>query len=302
MGRDSIIDEVERREWNMGYLHIQGLVKNYGKFCALKHLDLKIEPGMFGLLGPNGAGKTTLMRIVTTLIPASQGKIKYDDLDWKDTQQVRQIIGYLPQKFSLYKHIRVQEALLHIATLKGVTDKEETVHSILEKVNLLEQKNKKIGELSGGMVRRVGIAQAMIGKPKIIVVDEPTAGLDPEERIRFRKLLRGLGKDSIVIISTHIVEDIESTCNQVAVLKQGNLIASGTIDDIAHAAKGKVWEIFVSQEQFYDQADQWEVISSHKIENGFQMRVISESQPPHGREVTPTLEDGYLYLMKHGSR
>ncbi|MBN2908836.1 ABC transporter ATP-binding protein [Polycladomyces sp. WAk] len=286
----------------MSLLQIHGLEKSYGKHRALKGIDLEIEPGTFGLLGPNGAGKTTLMRILTTLIPASKGRIRFGNKDWSNPENIRPLIGYLPQKFSLYQQIRVHQALLHIATLKGVRDKERQVRSVLEKVNLMDQKNKKIGELSGGMVRRLGIAQAIIGDPKIIVVDEPTAGLDPEERIRFRKLLRNLGKDSIVIISTHIVEDIESTCHKTAVLYQGNVIANGTIDEIAAKAKGKVWEFSLSQEEFYRSAEEWEVISSHKTDQMYQLRVLSDEEPPNARECTPTLEDGYLYLMKSERR
>ncbi|SEN39846.1 ABC transporter ATP-binding protein [Lihuaxuella thermophila] len=282
----------------MDVLRISGLVKDYGKQRALNHVDLVIEPGMFGLLGPNGAGKTTLMRILTTLITPTEGTVQYGDLNWKDASSVRKIIGYLPQKFSVYKQIRVDEALKHIAVLKGVEKIENTVQSVLDKVNLTEHARKKIGQLSGGMLRRVGIAQAILGNPKIIVVDEPTAGLDPEERIRFRKLLRSLGKDSIVIISTHIVEDIETTCQKVAILHTGNVIKEGSAEEIARAAEGKVWETTVSQDEFYDLADEWEVLSSYKREDRVEARILSDVPPPDAKPVAATLEDGYLYLMK----
>ncbi|SMO95151.1 ATP-binding cassette domain-containing protein [Melghirimyces algeriensis] len=182
--------------------------------------------------------------------------------------------------------------------MKGVNNKAASVQSTLEKVNLSEQSEKKIGQLLGGMVRRVGIAQAISGNPRIIVVDEPTAGLDPGERIRFQKLLRSLGKDAIVLTSTHIVEDIETTCNQVAIFKKGNLIAQGPIDEIADQANGRMWNVFVSKEQFYEITDQWEVISSQKTEEGYIVRILSDLKPPHGQKANPTLENAYLYLMK----
>jgi ABC-2 type transport system ATP-binding protein len=282
----------------MSRLKIEHLVKDYGKQRVLHGIELEIEPGMFGLLGPNGAGKTTLMRILTTLISPSAGRIQFGKISWEDVQQVRQIIGYLPQKFSLYAHIRVEEALHHLATLKGVPNRKKEVQSVLEKVNLLAQRNMKIGELSGGMIRRVGIAQAILGDPKIILVDEPTAGLDPEERIRFRKLLRYLGKEAIVIISTHIVEDIETTCHQVAILHKGSLMANGMMGEIATKADGKVWKASVTRTQFYRMADEYEVMASHQKEGGYEVRILSDIQPPDASLVPPTLEEGYLYLMK----
>ena len=285
----------------MESLQIVNLVKNFGSKRALDRESLTISQGIFGLLGPNSAGKTTLMRILTTLLPPSEGEIKMGQINWKDLQRVRSIIGYLPQKFSLYKQIRVDEALTHIATLKGLENDLKThVSQVLEKVNLTEQSKMKIGQLSGGMIRRVGIAQAMLGTPKIIVVDEPTAGLDPEERIRFRKFLRQLGKDSIVIISTHIVEDIEATCEQVAVLFQGKVMMYGETDLVAATAKDKVWEITVEKDDFYQLSDQLNIISSQKVDNHYRLRFISNNPPVQAHRCEPTLEDGYLYMSKKG--
>ena len=200
----------------MHTLAINNVTKQYGSFTALQGVDLQIEPGVFGLLGPNGAGKSTLMRILTTLQPADSGHIEYDGLSWQKQHLVRDIIGYLPQKFSLYKHLKVKEALTHVAVLKGIKTPRDSVQDVLHRVNLEEHQNKKIGALSGGMIRRLGIAQAILGNPQIMIVDEPTAGLDPEERIRFRNILQTLGTSKTIIISSHIVEDIETVCDQAA--------------------------------------------------------------------------------------
>lgn len=287
----------------METLILSGVSKNYGKHIALQDVSLEIEFGMFGLLGPNGAGKTTLMRILTTLISASSGEIRFGNLNWNEPHKIRNLIGYLPQKFSLYKQIKVREALQHIAKLKGIqSDNDKVVDSVIEKVNLSDQRDKKIGKLSGGMVRRLGIAQAILGDPKIIVVDEPTAGLDPEERIRFRKLLRQLGRETIVIISTHIVEDIEATCDKAAILHKGQLIKNGDIHTLGKLAQGKVWEVSVSEDDFHTVYEKCNIISSHRKDNIYRLRILSEEPPMNAglfspSLVTPTLEDAYLYLM-----
>jgi len=284
-------------------LILSGVSKNYGKHIALQNVSLEIEFGMFGLLGPNGAGKTTLMRILTTLLSASSGEIRFGNLNWNEPHKIRNIIGYLPQKFSLYKQIKVREALQHIAKLKGIQSNiDKAVDSVIEKVNLSDQRDKKIGKLSGGMVRRLGIAQAILGDPKIIVVDEPTAGLDPEERIRFRRLLRQLGRETIVIISTHIVEDIEATCDKAAILHKGQLIKSGDIHTLGKIAQGKVWEVSVSEDDFHSMYEKCNVISSHRTDNIYRLRILSEEPPMNAglfspSLVTPSLEDAYLYLM-----
>lgn len=286
----------------MDTLNLDKVTKDYGKFRALDNVSLQVEPGMFGLLGPNGAGKTTLMRILTTLITCTSGNIRYGQLDWTEPNDIRNIIGYLPQKFSMYKQIKVREALLHIANLKGIrSEREKKVDEILDKVNLVEQKDKKISQLSGGMIRRVGIAQALLGNPKIIIVDEPTAGLDPEERIRFRKLLRQLGKDSIVIISTHIVEDIESTCDRAAILYKGKLLAEGAVNHLGGIAKGYIWEKEVDKEDYYALSESLNIISNHQKGDKYRLRILSEKHIEGGQLVEPTLEDGYLLLMKRES-
>ncbi|ASS76532.1 hypothetical protein CIG75_17245 [Tumebacillus algifaecis] len=280
-------------------LKLEQVSKNFGKVRALEDISITIPTGMFGLLGPNGAGKTTLMRILTTLLPKSGGQISFGEVDWSKTQEVRGLIGYLPQNFSLYKQMKVHEVLDHLAVLKGLQkNRAQIIEQVLQQVNLYDQKDKKIGQLSGGMVRRVGIAQAILGDPPILIVDEPTAGLDPEERIRFRKLLRQLGEHSIVIISTHIVEDIEATCDRAAILHQGKLIAHGYIGELGELAEGNVWHLEVTQDEYYQVADSLHVISSHRVGDRYQVRFLANIPPIGAVPVSPSLEEGYLYLMK----
>ncbi|EIT84477.1 ABC transporter [Fictibacillus macauensis ZFHKF-1] len=287
----------------MSELLIDTITKSYKKYKALDQITLQISPGMFGLLGPNGAGKTTLMRILTTIVEPTAGTITFGDVTWKQPEAVRQLIGYLPQKFSLYKHITVTEVLTHIATMKGMTRrKEQAVADVLEKVNLQDHRHKKIKELSGGMVRRVGIAQAILHSPKIIVVDEPTAGLDPQERIRFRKLLRQLGKEATVIVSTHIVEDIESICDTLAVLKKGHVIFNGSLQTLTEMAANDVWEMEASKEAFFDAIDELDIISSKYENHRYRYRVVSTNPLPGAKHVTPNLEEAYMYLMGQAQR
>ncbi len=282
----------------MSELIIRNLNKSYNKLKALSDINLDIKPGMFGLLGPNGAGKTTLMRTITTLLEIEQGTIGFGDLSWKNANSVRELIGYLPQKFSLYKHIKVEEALNHIAVLKGIkVDKKKQVEDVLERFNLIEERSKKISQLSGGMLRRVGIAQAILGNPKIVVVDEPTAGLDPEERIRFRNALTAIKKDTIVIISTHIVEDIEATCDQVGVLNKGKLLYNGDISSMRNRAKGKVYEITVKRDEVYEVEKEVTVVSKKNVDDNIKLRFISDGYNSQWIEVEPSLEDSYLYLV-----
>lgn len=279
-------------------IQINNLTKTYGKKRVVDQFSLEIPKGMFGLLGPNGAGKTTLMRMITTIITPTSGQILYNGIHWSGTDNVRKRIGYLPQKFSVYPNIRVAEALTHLAILKGVTDHvTNRVEAIMEKLNLSDQKQTKIKNLSGGTLRRVGIAQALIGDPEIIVVDEPTAGLDPAERIRFRQLLHKLGQNATVIISTHIVEDIETTCDCVAVMSHGKLIKHGSISELKSIASGNVWEVDVSPSNLYAYTEKWNVISQRQLESGYRLHILSTTAPPEARSITPTLEDSYLALL-----
>lgn len=281
-------------------LEINNISKRYGELKALDNVSLKINNGMFGLLGPNGAGKTTLMRTITTLLPIEEGSITYNDIKWQNGDEVRKIIGYLPQHFSIYKNLKVYEALEHMAILKNVDNAKEEVSSVLNKVNLYSDKDKKIKQLSGGMLRRVGIAQAILGNPKILVVDEPTAGLDPENRIKFRNLLRDISKDRIIIISTHIVEDIENTCNEIGILKKGSLLFSGNVIDFLEKAKGNIYEVDVNREEFNDISSRVRIISSKTFIDGYNIRFLIKNEnefiPKNAKVVSPSLEDAYLYV------
>ncbi|GAA0122332.1 MAG: ABC transporter ATP-binding protein [Clostridium argentinense] len=288
----------------MDTLKISNLSKSYGSVQALDNVSFDINKGMYGLLGPNGAGKTTLMRTLTTLMPIEKGSISYGDILWDNENKIRKLIGYLPQHFSMYSNITVEEALKYIATLKNVKDSEidSQIQFALEKTNLLDEKNKKIKELSGGMVRRLGIAQAIIGDPKILIVDEPTTGLDPERRIAFRNLLNRLGRDRIIIISTHIVEDIEATCDQVCVLNKGKVLYNGTVSDMRNIVKNKIYECIMTQEKFYQLNDSIKLISSKTIDdNKVIVRFIESKDSSNINDKIQvenvTLEDAYLYLV-----
>jgi len=276
----------------------------YGHFQALHDIDLTIQPGIFGLLGPNGAGKSTLMRILTTLHTAHSGSIRYDNINWEHKHAVRKIIGYLPQKFSLYKHIKVKEALSHLATLKGLTEnRDELVQKAIAQVNLLDVQDKRIGQLSGGMIRRVGIAQAILGNPRIIIVDEPTAGLDPEERIRLRVILQTLSSSSIVIISSHIVEDIETICEKAAIMYKGKILETGSIEDLKQTANGVIWSIVLEKEQFLTSQDQFKVIHQQTQNGKVKIRVMSHGAPTEtALQEEPSLEDAYFHFMQKVER
>ena len=212
---------------------IENLSKNFGKTQALKNISLRIEKGMFGLIGRNGAGKTTLMRIIATLVNKSGGNITVCGIPAANPKEIRKLVGYLPQEFSVYPNMRVYEAMDYLGVLSGLTKsvRKERITELLSEVNLGSCRRLKVKALSGGMKRRLGIAQALLHDPQVLIVDEPTAGLDPEERVRFRNLLREIAGDRIVILSTHIVEDIEKTCEKIAVLNKGELIYNGTLND-----------------------------------------------------------------------
>ncbi|MGL5415139.1 MAG: ATP-binding cassette domain-containing protein [Clostridium sp.] len=285
----------------MSVLSIRNINKTYKKTKALDSINLDIK-GIYGLLGPNGAGKTTLMRIIATLLNKDTGEINCDELSWNDLEGVRNIIGYLPQYFSMYPNSKVYDLLDHIAVLKGINDKkcrQLEISDLLIKLNLDDAKNKKIKELSGGMVRRVGIAQALIGNPKIIIVDEPTAGLDIEERVRFRELLRLLGKDKIIILSTHIVDDIEYTCENIGILKKGKIVITGSRAEILKKVDGYIHEIEVKLygEKYNEITKKYKVISNRNIEDDLVLlRFISKEKVEGSTIVKPNLEDSYLFL------
>lgn len=224
-------------------IEIKNLNKFYGSKQALYNVSLTIEQGMLGLLGKNGAGKTTLMKTLATLLHKKDGQITVCGIPIENPKEIRKITGYLPQEFSMYPSMSVAQAMNYLGILSGLnaTERASRIDTLLKKVNLSQHKSKKIKALSGGMKRRLGIAQALLNNPKVLIVDEPTAGLDPEERIRFRNLLSEVAEERIVILSTHIVEDIEATCENIAILDGGKVLYSGTVKELVQSAKGKVF-------------------------------------------------------------
>lgn len=286
-------------------LNIKELTKTYPSGVqALKQVSLEIPRGMFGLLGPNGAGKTTLMKILATLLEPDSGAAEMDGLDLiKDKHATRTKLGYLPQEFGLYPTLTAEQTLHYFAKLKGVHHKKERanlVDALLERVNLAAERKQRVGAFSGGMRQRLGIAQALIGPPQLIIVDEPTAGLDPEERVRFHNLLaETAGEDAVVILSTHIVADISSLCSQMAVIRKGTIQASTTPQQAIEELKDSVWETTVPREQVALLKSRHQVISSQMFGGLARLRVISKRAKPSEEfsPATPVLEDYYFDLV-----
>ena len=285
-------------------IKIEGLNQYYGRKQALKDVNLYIKTGMFGLLGRNGAGKTTLMKVLATLLKKSEGNVSICGIPVEDAREIRRIVGYLPQEFSMYPNMTVYEAMDYLGVLSGMDQKsrKQKIPKLLYKVNLQEDQKKKVKALSGGMKRRLGIAQAILHDPKILIVDEPTAGLDPEERVRFRNLLCEIAKNRIVILSTHIVGDIEATCEDIAVLDEGSLIYQGTVAELTSLAEGKVYMAEISRKELEALKEKYMVTSMLTLGNNVMARVISETRPFESAKLCEAgVEDAYLYLM-HGKR
>lgn len=281
-------------------IEIRQLSKNFGKNQALSNVDLTIKQGMFGLLGPNGAGKTTLMKVLTTLLKKSSGEVSICGVPVENCKKIRSMIGYLPQDFSMYGNMSAYEALDYLAVLSGMDKKErkKKVPEMLEKVNLEHQKKTKVKAMSGGMRRRLGIAQAIIHDPKVIIVDEPTAGLDPEERVRFRNLLCEIARERIVILSTHIVGDIEATCENIAVLNEGKILFRGTVSELLDMVEGKVYKAEVSTMELSKIKESFLVTGI--LTNGSTSTIKIVSEEPPMREALlckGDVEDAYMYLM-----
>ncbi|MDY4042944.1 MAG: ABC transporter ATP-binding protein [Marinifilaceae bacterium] len=287
-------------------IQIKNLSKVYpGGKKALNELNLTIEPGMFGLLGPNGAGKTSLMRIMTLLQTATSGTIFFDDYDIaKDRKAIRSVLGYLPQDFRFFEKLKTWEFLDYgagLAGIKGKSHRAEVVDEMLRKVGLFEVRDRWANRLSGGMKRRLGIAQAIIGNPKVIIVDEPTTGLDPEERIRFRNILSDISdKDTTIILSTHIVGDISSTCKKLALLNRGELKFEGSPDEMIELSRGKVWEIFVTDAEYEEIKDKYPIISTIPAAGGLEIQVVAEQVEGYSaKQIEPNLEHAYVYYMDY---
>ncbi len=287
-------------------IDINGLSKVYKNGNrAVSDINLEIESGMLGLLGPNGAGKTTLMRILSTLMKPSSGTVTVNGLDLqKHRKEIRAMLGFLPQEFGYFAKLRTWEFLDYSARLAGLKSKKErneAVDKMLNNVGLFEFRDRMAKKLSGGMKRRLGIAQALIGNPRIIIVDEPTTGLDPEERIRFRNLLSDMSREEIIIIlSTHIVGDISSTCRKMALLNKGQLTFQGPPDDLINMAKGHVFRIEAFESDLETIKEKYPVISTIPSENGWEVEVVGETLKDYsGREIDPNLEHAYIYYMEY---
>jgi ABC-2 type transport system ATP-binding protein len=281
-------------------LIISRLCKTYSNGVrALDNVSLSIPTGMFGLLGPNGAGKSTLMRTLATLQEADSGSVFLGDLDvLNNKQQVRQILGYLPQEFGVYPRVSAYDMLDHIAVLKGVVnpkERKQLVGALLERVNLYQHRKKTIAGFSGGMKQRFGIAQSLIGNPRLIIVDEPTAGLDPGERNRFYNLLSEIGENVIVILSTHIVQDVKELCANMAIIDKGRLLYSGTPDVALLALKGKIWEKSILKEEMELYHASHKIISGKLVSGKPLIHIYNDTDPGNGfRPAEPDLEDVFF--------
>ena len=294
-------------------IEIKHVNKFYGKKQALKDINLTIEQGMFGLLGRNGAGKTTLMKLLATLHGKQSGEITICGIPVEKSKELRSITGYLPQDFSMYPSMKVEECLDYLGVLSGMGKEErrERIPMLLKKVNLTDKKHSKVKSLSGGMKRRLGIAQALLHNPKVLIVDEPTAGLDPEERIRFRNLLCEVAEERIVLLSTHIVGDIEATCEQIAIMNEGEILWRGTVTELLRNAEGKVFKALVKREQLAELKKKFIVTSMLQQGINTEVRFIADEAEENQKTsllekiamvpAEPNCEDAYMYcLHQHG--
>ncbi|MCU0387248.1 MAG: ABC transporter ATP-binding protein [Chitinophagaceae bacterium] len=281
-------------------LIIQNLNKVYPNGVkALNDVNLTINKGMFGLLGPNGAGKSTLMRTVAALQDPDSGSIHLGDIDVVNQKtELRKVLGYLPQDFGFYPKVSALTLLEHFAVLKGITNKKERrelVDALLQQTNLYEVRKRNVSEYSGGMRQRFGIAQALLGNPKLVIVDEPTAGLDPAERNRFHNVLSEIGEQVIVILSTHIVDDVKSLCNQMVVMNKGRILLEGTPKQAVETVQGKIWQASIDKEQLPDFKKAFQVISHHVSEGKMLIHVYADDKPDEAfDQADATLEDVYF--------
>jgi ABC-2 type transport system ATP-binding protein len=283
-------------------LKIESVSKQFrgGQF-GVRDLSLDLRSGVIGLLGPNGAGKTTLMQMIATITRPTSGRILFEGADvTKRPNDVRRKLGYLPQDFGVYDNLTAIEFLTYFAALKGVNSKAR-VMEMLEHVNLHQSANRAVGGFSGGMKQRLGIAQALINDPALLIVDEPTAGLDPEERVRFRNVLSEIGFGKLVILSTHIVSDIESIATEIAVLKAGALLTIGAPENLLQACEGKVWRAVVSSEEFDRLRTTLKISSAVRKPDGVHIRFVAPESTIDASSVEPELEDAFLYLMNFGT-
>jgi len=284
-------------------LVIDNVSKQYGgKVLALRGFSLELGPGVLGLLGPNGAGKTTLMSILATITGASDGKVTWNGRDVAENPNLlRAVLGYLPQDFGVYPNLNAVEFLEYLAAIKGLDSAaaRRRIDDLLNLVNLTDVRKRPLGGFSGGMKQRVGIAQALLNDPQLLIVDEPTAGLDPEERVRFRNLLSDLSGDRIVILSTHIVSDVEATATDIALISQGTLVAHASPEELLLQVEGKVWEWIIPSAGLNAAKQSYLISSTSRRSDGVHARVLAAQPPPGATPAAPNLEDAYLYCLSH---
>jgi len=284
-------------------LEIQNLSKKYtSDVFGLSNYSTQISSGILGLLGPNGAGKSTLIKIISSISKPTEGSIFLNGVDIvKHPNAIRKLLGYVPQDFGVYPNLNAFEFLEYMAAMKGVGGNgvHERIEKLLMEVNLIEVAKNYLGTYSGGMIQRIGIAQALLNDPKIVIFDEPTVGLDPQERLRFRDLISDLATDRIIILSSHIVSDIESIADEVAIMKKGTLILKDTQENIIKTVEGKVYEAEVSKANINNFKTYNTIVSSARYQEGFKVRYVQETPVMNSTAVTPTLEDAYIYLTQN---
>lgn len=293
----------------MNSLKINNISKTYANGVkALQNITLEIPTGMFGLLGPNGAGKSTLMRTIATLQEADQGSIMLGDLDvLEQKHEVRKLLGYLPQQFGVYPKISAEQLLNHFAILKGLTntfERKEMIYALLHKTNLYEKRKQQLGGFSGGMKQRFGIAQALLTNPKLLIVDEPTAGLDPAERNRFYNLLCELGEKTVVILSTHIVDDVKELCNNMAIINQGEVLMKGSPLDVINDIEGKIYQKTIHKNELKYYKESYQVVSDKLFIGKPVVTILSDTEPGNGfKRISASLEDVYFsQIFNHNTK
>ncbi len=284
-------------------LLIENVSKHYGSGTwALRGFSLELRPGILGLLGPNGAGKTTLMSILATITRATEGKITWNDRDLAtDPDALRNVLGYLPQDFGVYPNLNAVEFLEYLAAVKGLdaASSRRRIDELLNLVNLTDVRRRPLGGFSGGMKQRVGIAQALLNDPQLLIVDEPTAGLDPEERVRFRNLLSELSGERIVVLSTHIVSDVEATATDIALISKGALVAHASPEELLRQVEGKVWEWTIPSTELMAAKQKYLISSTTRRSDGVHTRVLTSQAPAAAVPVLPNLEDAYLFCLSN---
>ncbi len=282
-------------------LSIERVSKQYrGNLWALRDFSLELRPGVLGLLGPNGAGKTTLMSVLSTITRATSGRVLWNDTDLaQNPNAIRSVLGYLPQDFGVYPNLNAVEFLEYLAAAKGLDapTSRRRIDELINLVNLNDVRKRPLGGFSGGMKQRVGIAQALLNDPQLLIVDEPTAGLDPEERVRFRNLLSELSGERIVILSTHIVSDVEATATDIALISAGTLVAHATPEELLRQVEGKVWEGVVPSSEMQTIKQRYLISGTARRSDGVHVRILAASAPNGAQPLVPTLEDAYLYCL-----